>query len=100
MTLCQLQIEVKKRRNGNNSNNNGNICNDQQQHNGCPRYPTRFRNRQQQQNQELEKYSREQHHAEIQIANIRKSTTKCQQNEHDYLIYVKDSNSFSTLFHK
>ncbi|CAF1671519.1 unnamed protein product, partial [Rotaria magnacalcarata] len=41
--------------------------------------------------QDLEKYLNEQHQAEIQIASIRKSTTKCEQNEHDYLIYVKDS---------
>ncbi|CAF4426129.1 unnamed protein product, partial [Rotaria magnacalcarata] len=50
--------------------------------------------------QDLEKYLNEQHQAEIQIASIRKSTTKCEQNEHDYLIYVKDSNSFCTLFNK
>ena len=49
---------------------------------------------------ELEKHFKDRLGTEIQISNIRRSTMKCQNQEYDHLIYVKDSNSFCTLFNK
>ena len=37
---------------------------------------------------------------DVNIANIRKSTIKCQGNDYDLLIYVKDVDSYCTLFNK
>ncbi|CAF1636464.1 unnamed protein product, partial [Didymodactylos carnosus] len=48
--------------------------------------------------QELSKHFKENHRSDVSIANIRRSTLKCQQNEYDLLIYVKDSSSFTSLF--
>ncbi|CAM4948762.1 unnamed protein product [Rotaria socialis] len=48
--------------------------------------------------QELVKHYKDIQHTDMSIAHIRQSTLKCQQNDYDLLIYVKDSLSFITLF--
>ncbi|CAF1511537.1 unnamed protein product [Rotaria sordida] len=49
---------------------------------------------------EISKHFKDNYHTDISILNIRRSIMKCQQNEYDYLIYVKDSITFSLLFHQ
>ncbi|CAF1521400.1 unnamed protein product, partial [Rotaria sordida] len=47
---------------------------------------------------DISKHFKDNYHTDISILNIRRSVIKCQQNEYDYLIYVKDSITFSLLF--
>ncbi|CAM4968180.1 unnamed protein product [Rotaria socialis] len=49
---------------------------------------------------ELVNHYKDIHHTDMSIAHIRQSTLKCQQNDYDLLIYVKDSLSFITLFNQ
>ncbi|CAF4302519.1 unnamed protein product, partial [Rotaria magnacalcarata] len=49
---------------------------------------------------ELVNHYKDIHHTDMSIAHIRQSTIKCQQNDYDLLIYVKDSLSFITLFNQ
>ncbi|CAF1283547.1 unnamed protein product [Rotaria sordida] len=50
--------------------------------------------------QEIKNYLKDNFQTDICIANIRRSTLKCQQNDYDFLIYVKDADSFCSLFDK
>ncbi|CAF1186197.1 unnamed protein product [Rotaria sordida] len=50
--------------------------------------------------QEIKNYLKDNFQIDICIANTRRSTLKCQQNDYDFLIYVKDADSFCSLFDK